>query len=75
MMFSTFAVAFHHHDDGGDHDDCPVCSASLHHQPADLAIPVQVIHLDLPKIEFFTATTPNIVKTFSTPFDGRAPPV
>lgn len=73
-MFSTLAVAFHHHDDGGDHDDCPVCNASLQHQPADLPIPISVICQDLAKIEFFIPATPGTVKTFSTPVSARAPP-
>lgn len=75
LMFSTLAVAFHHHDDPGDHDDCPLCCASFNHQPADLAVPVPVIHWDFSKIGFFTPAIPGIVfKTFFTPFDGRAPP-
>jgi hypothetical protein len=74
MMFSILVVAFHHHDDGCDHDDCPICGASLLHQPADLSIPIQVVQPDFAKIEFFTPTAYNIVKTFSIPFNNRAPP-
>jgi hypothetical protein len=67
-------VAFHHHDDGCDHDDCPICKASLHHQPANLAIPIQVILSAFVEIEFFTPPTPSITKTYFTPFSSRAPP-
>ena len=74
IMFSTLVVAFHHHDDGCDHDDCPVCKASLHHQPADLAVLIQVIVSDFAEIEFFIPTTPSITKTYFTPFSSRAPP-
>ena len=74
IMFTILSVAFHHHDDGCDHEDCPVCSASLHHQPVDLAIPIQVIHLISARIEFFIPTTPDIVIAFSTPINSRAPP-
>jgi hypothetical protein len=74
VMFSVLIVAFHHHDDGADHDDCALCGATLQHQPADLAIPIPVIHPDFVTTEFFTPATPRIVKTFSTPFNNRAPP-
>ncbi len=75
MMFSIAVVAFHHHDDGCDHDDCPVCNASLFHQPAVLSVPLQVIQPDVVNIEFLTPPTHSIVKTYSTPFNNRAPPV
>ena len=74
MMFSVLVMAFHHHADGRDHDDCPICNASLLHQPADLAIPIHVIHPDFVKIEVITPTTDSTAKTFPTPFNRRAPP-
>ena len=75
LLLSTLVTAFHHHDDGADHDDCPVCSASLHHSPADFATSVPVIHREFAKIEFFTPTPPAIVTAVSTPSNSRAPPV
>jgi hypothetical protein len=33
FILATFVEAFHHHRDGLDHPDCPVCAAA-HHTPA-----------------------------------------
>jgi len=74
IMFSAIVVAFHHHDDGDDHEDCPVCSASLHHSPAVFVQPVQDIHQDFTKTEFFTPAIQKFVKTFSATVNCRAPP-
>lgn len=74
IIFSTLVVAFHHHEDGDDHDNCALCSAGLQHQSADLPIPIHVIPGDLVKVGFFIPTTVITVKTVSVPFKGRAPP-
>jgi len=31
LFTATLVESFHHHDDGQDHDDCPICVAALHH--------------------------------------------
>jgi hypothetical protein len=67
--------SIHHHDDGQDHDDCPVCVAALHHS-ADTAFPSPVL-LSVPQVSA-TFFQPFIPKTFTTrlllaPRD-RAPP-
>jgi hypothetical protein len=76
ILFSALLVAFHHHDDGREHDDCPICSAgaNLQHATVDLAIPIIVIHRDYARIEFIIPATPGFVKTFSTPVNSRASP-
>ena len=28
LVASIFIIAFHHHDDDCDHDDCPICTAA-----------------------------------------------
>ena len=28
LIASIFIIAFHHHDDGCEHDDCPICAAA-----------------------------------------------
>jgi len=28
FLVSTFAIVFHHHEDGSRHSDCPICVAS-----------------------------------------------
>ena len=74
ILLSTLSAAFHHHADGGDHHDCPICVASLHHSPADLCTAsVQAIHLDLGRTEFFTPSV-RIIEAFFPSFTIRAPP-
>ncbi|MDR3566987.1 MAG: hypothetical protein P4L43_03060 [Syntrophobacteraceae bacterium] len=29
FLFSAVSIAFHHHDDGCEHDDCPICAAAF----------------------------------------------
>jgi len=37
FLLSVLAMAFHHHEDGSDHDDCPVCAAGHHYSSASVA--------------------------------------
>lgn len=74
ILFSTLAVAFHHHDDGCDHDDCVFCIASLQHSPAELTIPFHLIQPDLANFEYLTTTTVSIVKAIYSCVKSRAPP-
>ncbi len=76
MLFTTLVVAFHHHDDGCEHDDCPICHTivNLHHSTVDVAMPIIVIHQDFTRIEFVNPATPAFVKTFSPPVNSRASP-
>jgi hypothetical protein len=76
LLFSaTLVESFHHHDDGADHDDCPICVAALHHS-ADTALPSPVL-LALPDItptlfpEFILKTV--TIRVFYAP-GSRAPP-
>ena len=76
LLFSaTFVASFHHHDDGTDHADCPVCVAALHHS-ADTALPFSLL-LSLPEISptLFHAAVPAkvTVRTCYAP-GNRAPP-
>ncbi len=45
LIAGVFIIAFHHHDDDCDHDDCPVCAAA--HQICS------VIHNYFPFAVFF----------------------
>ncbi len=76
LLFSaTLVEGFHHHDDGRDHDDCPVCVASLHHS-ADTALPSPIL-LSLPQISP-TLFPEFILETVTLPASyapgDRAPP-
>jgi len=75
FLFSTFTPVLHHHDDGCQHDDCPICVAGLHYSPADVAAPAPVIHPVLDRIVFFTPmVTAIIAGTFPSAVGSRAPP-
>lgn len=76
LLFSaTLVEGFHHHGDGGDHDDCPICVAALHHS-ADTALP-SPLQLALPEVSrtAFPAFIPGeaTLRTFYAP-GNRAPP-
>jgi hypothetical protein len=75
LVFSIFAVAFHHHDDGCDRDDCPICAAALHYSSAEVAAPVVVIHPVFDRTDFFTPNTPRLIaEPFFSVTSSRAPP-
>jgi hypothetical protein len=38
FVLATIAMAFHHHEDGADHPDCPVCAAAHHHSAAGITV-------------------------------------
>ena len=76
LLFSaTLVESLHHHDDGQDHADCPICVAALHHS-ADTALLPPVL-LALPEITptLFPAFIPRTVsvRSFYAP-GNRAPP-
>jgi hypothetical protein len=73
LFVSFFVIAFHHHDDGDDHPDCPICiAAHVAHSTGintvSLTISYAISELILPeKIELFSSQ-------FISPLYGRAPP-
>lgn len=75
FSLSILVVAFHHHDDGCDHDDCPICVAVLHHSPAEVAAPAIVVYLVFNSFDVFIPSTLDVVtQTFSSTISSRAPP-
>lgn len=38
FVSATFVEAFHHHEDGAEHHDCPVCAAAHYHSAAGISI-------------------------------------
>jgi len=76
LLFSaTLVESFHHHDDGSDHDDCPICVAALHHS-AHTALPSPIL---LPILEISHTLFPDFIpqtvtiRTCYAP-GNRAPP-
>ena len=38
FVLATLATAFHHHADGSEHHDCPVCTAGHHYSSASVTV-------------------------------------
>lgn len=76
LLFTASLVeSFHHHDDGQDHGDCPICVAALHHS-ADTLLPSPIL-LPLPEVSptLFPAFILATVTTRACYAPGdRAPP-
>lgn len=75
LFAATLVESFHHHDDGDDHADCPICVVALHHS-ADSGLP-SPIAISLPEIHptiFPTFVLQSVtVRTCYAP-GNRAPP-
>jgi hypothetical protein len=73
LLVGFFVIAFHHHDDDGDHPDCPICIAahaahSTSINTASLNINCDISELIAPETaHFFTSL-------FFSSLYGRAPP-
>ena len=77
MLYSVLLVAFHHHDDGQDHDDdCPICAVA-HHRTADITITLpDVAYLPFSFPAYFAALVLTVAVTrFCHSPQNRAPPV
>jgi hypothetical protein len=74
FVLSTFVTAFHHHKDGCDHPDCPVCVAAHHHSAARVG--VFSFENPQPIIENGTPSVPLCYKPIRVALLlSRAPPV
>lgn len=74
LLLSTLVTAFHHHDDGADHPDCPICIT--HHQQSTAELPSSacIVHRDFAETAFVTQSRVFHAKTVFTPANNRAPP-
>lgn len=74
IFLSTLVAAFHHHDDGADHHDCPICV--VHHQQANVSCtaPSGEIQRQLTETAYLRPIVVVVTKTFFTPANDRAPP-
>jgi hypothetical protein len=75
LFTATVVESYHHHDDGLDHDDCPICVAALHHS-ANVELPAPLVtHQPLVYPTFFPEFVPGDVKTHTYHIpESRAPP-
>ena len=74
FVLAVFAEAFHHHEDGCDHNDCPVCAAAHHNSAAGIVVFSLASHQPVIKNEISSAPLcydPIRVDLLSS----RAPPV
>src|SRR5208283_1605337 len=73
LVTSIFIIAFHHHEDDGDHDDCPICIAA--HQ---LSSVIYTFFLFAVLYAFIASVVPENALLFSsTPqslLNSRSPP-
>ena len=74
FLFSSLAEAFHHHSDGADHLDCPICFATHHQSDTGFALPCHDIQRDITETPYLRHATDYIAETFFTPANNRAPP-
>jgi hypothetical protein len=75
FLFASLAIAFHHHNDGHRHDECPLCvatnvfsSGNLEIQQSFVFYPITV-YLHQPEESFHQALSKFTV------YSDRAPPV
>ena len=75
LLLSFLAEAFHHHDDGEDHDDCPICMAVVHHQAdTGLTFAPPEIQRELTGTVYVLPFFSVVSKISFTPANNRAPP-
>lgn len=72
ILLSALVVAFHHHEDGIPHNDCPIClavhnSSSASHEFSEVQRSNDIISFR-PEVSF------TLPKTVSVPGNIRAPP-
>jgi len=74
LIFSSLAVAFHHHDDGADHPDCSICVAVHHQADTGYVAPVIDIQRLVAQTIHVQPALAVVAKLFHSPANGRAPP-
>lgn len=74
FLLATLVEAFHHHDDGADHPECPICLA--HHQQSDSGVtaPPSPLPRELTALTFDRPVPVAVTRDFFTPANNRAPP-
>jgi len=74
LATGIFIIAFHHHDDDCDHDDCPICIAA--HQVSSVTFnffPLAVFYIFFALVVFDKALF--ILLVYRPSLYGRAPPI
>lgn len=74
LLLANLAGAFHHHDDGADHPDCPTCIA--YHQQSEPATsaPVCLVARSVAATVYLLPASTVILPTFFASANNRAPP-
>lgn len=74
FVFSLFVIAFHHHDDECDHDDCSLCIAAHLVPAADIDGNVTLeVHQTVTCLRAVQGL-PLFISLFLNPRNSRAPP-
>ena len=74
LLLSVLAEAFHHHDNGADHSDCPICVATHHQSDTGNIAPVLEIQRLVIATAYVRPVVTVVTKTFNSPANDRAPP-
>ena len=75
FFLSFLGEAFHHHDDGDEHSDCPICMAVVHHKAdTGLTFTPPEIQRELTETIYQSPVLTGLPKTIFIPELGRSPP-
>ena len=75
LLLATLAEAFHHHDDGDDHPDCPICVATHQQSDSGFFFPAHEVCRNFTDTAYVRPVLAIVTQIFHTPANNRAPPV
>jgi hypothetical protein len=74
LCFFVMGLAFHHHEDGVTHDNCPICSYISHHSNFSFQDTPQISPPTYDILLIFLENTVNLSCICCSPYSNRAPP-
>lgn len=75
LLCSALVTAFHHHEDGAAHSDCPICVAGQHQPAVPPDAPSGVVRQEAAGAAFVASVTAQIAAIAFSPLQSRAPPL
>ncbi|MGA9109965.1 MAG: hypothetical protein WB290_06665 [Smithella sp.] len=74
-LFASLTIAFHHHDDGCEHNDCPLCVAAMSFSSGNIEIHDSFVFY--PTTTYFYQPEESFHQALSkfSVYSDRAPPV
>ena len=74
LFLATLAEGFHHHADGADHPDCPICVAGHFQAATPFVIPVFAAPKQFVVPSYLPQVSTTVYKIFYTSATSRGPP-